>query len=303
MYYYRAFNLQLNSEVELPLTPSPPAAGDITFRFTPPDVQAGPPLHMAWSYHVTPRLATLDYAELGTLTLIEGREIRITLKHNADTTLLPSYLTGTAMAVLLYQRGLIVLEASAVVLAGKAVVLLSNKDGGKSTLAAVLHRRGHNLLADSFTAIDFSHGKPVVLPAFPMIQLDPQAVAAIGEDPAHLQRLHPHAERCLLQVTEGFSDAPAPLCLIFRLQTGIDNNVSYLPLQAALATVIYNSYPNSLLQPSGIEYLRQCSRLVSTTAVCQLTRRYDLSDLPEQAQMVEGTLLGQSSIMTRKQKN
>lgn len=287
MFSYYAYNLAIRSEIELPQLLPGGSEADVVVRLNGYDPMVGPPQEMARAYHVTPKFATLDYAGLGTLTVREGREIAITLLPDADTSLLPLYLTGTALAVLLYQRGLLVLRASAVAMGGRGVIFMASSGGGKSALAATLHRRGHQLLAEDVTAIDMRAQCPVVIPAYPALLLDPDTSAAVGGEAATLRPIHPMMQKGLRIVERGFADTPVPLRMAYYLHPGADNNIGYVPLQIGLAAVMHQSYPNCLLQPAGIEYLRLCSRLVGAVPVCELTRRCALEDLPELVQMVE----------------
>ncbi|MEJ1968579.1 MAG: hypothetical protein WDN03_08115 [Rhizomicrobium sp.] len=73
------------------------------------------------------------------------------------------FLLGTAFGVLLYQRGRIVLHASAVQVGGSAVLFCGKSGAGKSTIAAVLNKRGYALVTDDVCCIDFdTEGRPVV---------------------------------------------------------------------------------------------------------------------------------------------
>lgn len=276
MYHHRVYNLGVSSEIELPYFPQAPAGGDVVIRLCPPDTHAGPPPNMRQMFHVTPRLATLSYAGLGTLVVRDGRAIDVRLLPDADTTHLALYLAGIAMAVLLYQRGLLVLRASAVAVGCRAVVLIAGPLEGESALAAALCRQGHTLLADGITAIDMAAGHPMLIPALTYEHVSsPLPVHPAGEKPEGL-RMYTRAETMV------------PLQVIYDIQPGDDNNIAYIPLQAGLAAISRHSYPTCLLQPGGIEHLRLCSRLVGAVAVCELTQGPSLDDLPELTQMIEG---------------
>ncbi len=63
------------------------------------------------------------------------------------------YLLGTAMGVLLMQRGMVPMHGSTVDINGGGVVFTGVSGAGKSTMAAGLRRLGHSLLADDVSAI------------------------------------------------------------------------------------------------------------------------------------------------------
>lgn len=287
MYSYCAFSLSISSTIELPQLPPATAGGDVHIRLAPRDPRAGPPPDMPYAYHVTPRLATLDYAGLGTLVVSGGRAITARLLPEADERRLPPLITGAALAILLYQRGLVALQASAVAIHGRAVVLMAAGGQGVAALAAELHRNGHAPLADEITAIDLRARQPVVIPAAPTLLRDARAAAAPGRDPAAPRPLPYNSQELVGQAGPRGACAPVPLAVVYDLHTRGDNNIGYIPLQAGLTAVTRHSYPDCLLQPGGIDHLRQCSRLVGAVAVCELARRLDSGDLPELAQMIE----------------
>lgn len=292
MYHYSAFNLRISSPIELPWLPPADDGADIIISFAPRDPHAGPPPAMEHAFHVTPRVGLLDYAELGRLTLVEGRELRVALLPHADESRLPEYIMGPALAVLLYQRGLLVLRASAVGIGGAAILFLAGSGGGKSTLAAKLYQRGHELLAEDVAAVDMSGSFPRLIPAPPMLQLDASTAASLSlaQSPARLGRPQPAKG---VSLVEQLPAAATPLGAVYALRKGEQNGISFLPLQAGLAAVAHHSYPACLLLPSSRDYLRLCSRLVGAVPVCQFTRRYDLGELAEQAGMLEEHLQAQ----------
>lgn len=286
MYHYSAFNLGISSPLELPLMPVAENGTDVVITLGSCDPQAGPPPAMDHAFHVTPRFATLDYAGVGTLTVRDGRKLCVRLLPGADESRLPGLLTGAALAVLLYQRGLLVLKASAVAVNGAAVVLMAGSGRGKSTLAAKLCQQGHRLLADDITAIDISKGPPRVIPAAPLLKLDPQIAAALGLAHVSVPGVSGNEGKEVFLVENSFAATPTPIGAVYHLFPGSDNNIGYIPLQAGLTAVSYHSYPGCLLQPSTLDHLRQYSRLVGAVPVCELTRRGSLDELAEQAQMI-----------------
>jgi hypothetical protein len=72
----------------------------------------------------------------------------------ADTADFLTFLMGPVLAGVLLLRGFLPLQAAAVELAGRRVLLAGPAGAGKSTLAAVLLRQGAHLLADRFAVLD-----------------------------------------------------------------------------------------------------------------------------------------------------
>jgi hypothetical protein len=287
VYRYSAYQLTIASPVQLPDLPTAADGDDVRIQLQRSDPHAGPPPGMAAAFHVTPRFATLAYAGLGTLTVRNGCELAVTPLPDADEAQLPTALTGAALAVLLYQRGLLVLQASAMAIDGVAAVFLAGGGSGKSTLAAKLHQRGHTLVAEDITAIELRAGPPAVIPAAPLLRLDGATSLRLGIEARADPSQGAATRKGVRLVEHGFARAQAPLGVIYHLHIGGDNNIAHVPLQTGLAAVLYHSYPACLLQPGGIEHLQRCSRLVGAVPVCELIRRDDLCELPELVQMIE----------------
>jgi hypothetical protein len=73
----------------------------------------------------------------GTLQVSHGRSIVVDAD-NADDRTAALWVLGPAMGVLLQQRGVLVLHASAVTMDGGVVAFLGHSGWGKSTMAAAM---------------------------------------------------------------------------------------------------------------------------------------------------------------------
>src|SRR5262249_24053304 len=116
--------------------------------------------------------AYLFWHQLGKFRVRGGMEVTIDALPGIDDALIRLPLLGTVLAVLLHQRGLLTLHASAVEINGQAAAFIGTKGAGKSTIAAMLHARGHRLIADDIVAMDLTDPqKPLLLPGFPQFKL------------------------------------------------------------------------------------------------------------------------------------
>jgi hypothetical protein len=300
IYSYNAYSLGINSELLLPeLQASAGVASDVSIRFG----------HIDWSpaqtveaeeefcFEVTPDEAHFFWAHLGKFRVKSGVEIVIDPIPDVEQRLLRLPLLGTILAVLLHQRGYLVLHASSVAIDGGALIFLGNKGWGKSTMAATLYGRGHLLISDDVVAIKFEEsGVPIVIPGFPQFKLYPEAVlSSLGDDYETLPELAEGYEKRGRPVTERFAQQPLPLKGLYALGCGLTSTLTALTPQAALLTLIANSYMarfgKQLL--NGVEasaHLHQCSKLIRQMPVYRLERPRALPLLPEVAKLVEDHL-------------
>jgi hypothetical protein len=302
MYYYSAYGLTIRSFMPLPelqsaLSTQPDieiSQGTVDWQ---PEVSSD-----TWDHFQVSRQdeAYLYWRVVGKFRVRAGREIVIEPNSEVKEKVIRLPLLGAVLAMVLHQRRLLVLHASAIAIGNHAAVFLGRKGQGKSTMAAALFGRGHRLLTDDVTAVDLRHPEqPMILPGFPQIKLWPEAAtAALGDDPRDLVRVHPEVEKRARPTIENFLQVPLPLKRLYILDSGTAIAIQSLTPAQALIQLIANSYIPSLLGNSFIQtenasdHLQQCTRL--TADVRQLTRPRSLDLLPGVAQQVEDDMAHQT---------
>jgi hypothetical protein len=298
-YSYSAFGLTIRSAVALPeFRGHSDARPDVVIRSAIVD---GPHPKSALAgclagcyFHLASREACFFWESVGTFQVRDGKEIVVERAAGAEESLIRLPLLGVVMAVLLHQRGLLVLHGSAVALNDRAVVFLGGKGYGKSTLAATLYGRGHALLADDIVALALGPaGEVLVLPGFPQFKLWPDAAeSALGEDPNTLPRLATGYEKRARRVPERFAEGPLQLGAIYTLADGPAVKAERLQAQRALVPLIGHSYAarfgSRLLHGGGAaSHLLECTRLVRAVPIYSLERPSALPLLLDAARLVE----------------
>lgn len=292
MHAYVAYGLGIRSELELPeLTPGA-APVDVVVRRRP--VAEVPPAGGPADALVraTRDEACLRWPEVGAFLVRGGREILLDPSPGADATLLRAYLLGPVLALLLHQRGLLVLHASGVAVDGAAVLFLGGSGRGKSTTVAVLHARGHPLLADDAIAVDLAAapGAPAALPGFPQLKLWPDALASLGETPEALPRIHARAVKRARRLA-GVAAGPRPLRRLYVLGDGDDLRIEPLHGHPAVFELVQHAYiAPALARLGSATHLAQCVRLAAAVPVHRLRRPRSLARLEELAAFVEADL-------------
>lgn len=240
------------------------------------------------SSHATAEEIHLFWKDAGAFLVRGGREIVVDPVPGVEDRVLRLCILGPALAMLLHQRGWLVLHASAVDIAGRAVAFLGGPGEGKSTMAAAMHARGHRLLADDVTAVRFVADHPTVFPAFPQLKLWPESAVALGNDPGPLPRLEPGLEKRSLRASRGFLSTPLTLKHIYVLAEGKTPHSEPLRPQQALVKLIGHSYAGRLLRNvKASAHFFDCAELVNNVAVSSLERPRSLPALPDVARLVE----------------
>jgi hypothetical protein len=296
MYCYTAYGLQISSEFCLPELLPGEIESDIIIR---EGAVVLPPNGAETGKEIRPPSTEsyLSWEGVATFLMRDGCEIIVEPAAHVDERVLRLFLLGSALGVLLHQRGLLVLHASAVSVNAGAVAFIGWKGWGKSTTAAALHARGHGLIADDVVAMDMrGSAAPIVYPGFPQLKLWPEAVASLGDAPESLPRLHPQNEKRARRVDDGFSNIPLPLTQIYILDAGSTLEISSVSAQEAFMQLVRHSYALRFLGTTGVTaaHFKQCALLASRVPISCLKRPASLEALPELAHLIEEHVIYQS---------
>jgi len=297
VYTYNAYGLGVHSSLPLPeLTSLAEVEPDILITTGRLDRPPSNPDTPNTYTDFTADEAYLFWNNLGAFLIRGGKEIIIDPFPDVEERLIRLPLLGTVLGILLHQRGLLVLHASAIAIADEAVVFVGAKGLGKSTTAAALYARGHELIADDVVAIDMSDPRsPVVIPGFPQMKLWPESLSALGDDPSLLPQLADGYDKRARHITERFARKRLPLKYIFALSRGDQASLKPASLQEAVTQVIAHSYVSRygeqlLNGAQAASHLLQSTSLLRNVPVYFLQRSDSLSMLPATVGLIEDHL-------------
>jgi hypothetical protein len=288
VFSYVAYGLGIHSALELPELAPGSSRPDVVVRLghvpgVPSDPPEGDPV-----CRTSAEETCLHWADVGAILVRHGREITLDPRPGVPADLLRLYLLGPVLGLLLHQRGLLVLHASAVALDGGVVAFLGHSGHGKSTTAATLHARGHAVVADDVVAVDLgASGGPSALPGFPQLNLWPDAVTALGETPENLPRVHAGEEK-RARVVDIAATTPQPLRRLYVLANADSPTLEPLLGHAAVFELLQHSYVAPVLEQLGSSgFLARCARLAAAVPVRRLGRPRSLERLGELAALIE----------------
>jgi hypothetical protein len=282
--------LGIDSEIRLSALAEGRAAADVRVRRGEARFPAVAGERRSW---FTKSETLLRYEGVGVLRITAGREIMADPAEGADDATLELFILGPGLAVLLHQRGLQVLHASAVTVEdGKAVAFLGMSGWGKSTMAGALAKRKHKLLADDMVAVLLESGRPMALPGFSRLKLGLEAATALGYPGRELPPLLPDDARRDIRVEADPSAAARPLKRIYVLAVAETPSIELLKPQDAMVELIRHSFLARCLKATegSAAHLQVCAALVSHVPICRLKRPRRLGQIGEVAQMVEADL-------------
>lgn len=284
---YFAYGLGIQSDLVLPQFLPHDGPCDVTIELTDRDIPA-PDLEGREEYHDINKTSALLYLnEIGKFLIEGGTKITVVLNPDADLGVVQVIIIGTMMAILLFQRGRLVLHGSAIRIGDRAVAFLGTSGAGKSTIAAALTRRGHTLITDDVAPIDLSGERPFIVPGYPMVKVDMNSARQLGIETSNLAVLPTKKQKFGCQAADDYQESPCLLSHIFALD--YDDVPSFKPLapQDAFLTILNNTPPTMWGIDGDSAHFQLCGQLLRQTPLSLFVRDYNLSALDAHARMIE----------------
>ncbi len=276
MFHYYAFGLEIASEIELPGMTD--GSGDPDVKFTLGKVDhtmvtgaevEGP------NYRVKDNDVYLWWDDIGKVKISGGKHVTvepIADLNDSETINLIPFLLGPVMAMLLHQRGYLVLHGSSVKINGAAVAFLGHRGNGKSTTAIHLYKEGYPLVTDDILAIKFDkEGLPLVYPGYPHARLNEDSYNQVKDNTDILTPIKTIAGKVFCDASNNFSPKPVTLKRIYVIEKGDEMEVSLLKSQENLIDLIRHSVANRIFQhTTQRENLIHCAQLVNNVCLRRL---------------------------------
>ena len=293
MYSYIAYGLSISSELPLPeLVPCEQVA-DVVIRLGRIERLPTNLDYTGIRYWSISADRYYYYLEgVGTFLVQKGREIVVDPEKDVGEQILRAHLLSWILGVLLHQRGLLVLHASAVMVNGVSVAFLGRSGWGKSTTAAALHKCGYHIVADDIVALEVRDAAcPLIYPAFPRIKLCSDAAISLGVDFEKLTIFDPQDDRREYFVPHEFLATPLSLKRMYVLAEGTPLEIEVLGFHEAFEGLVDHSHATvlSLLRVTDTmaSHFYQCWKLLASVPICRLKRQFSLSTLPKLTKLIE----------------
>ncbi|WP_031525668.1 serine kinase [Dyadobacter crusticola] len=224
MHYYKAFGLTVFSEIPLP-------------ELSEGDCNASPDLLIRTAAFELPDLSktqvyrrgiralfgenagdlVLHWPGIASFKAIAGNEL-IVNPFVKDPNLISLFTVSEAIGLILFQRGLLLLHASSVLVGAEAWCFMGTPGAGKSTTAAAFIKAGGRLLSDDLTAIQIGeNGSISVLPAYPQLKIWDKTVAGLQYNREVLEPVSEGVNKFSFQPKFDFPDQPVTLSKIIFL--------------------------------------------------------------------------------------
>lgn len=296
MLHYRAFGLNISSEVELPGMIEIDHNSEFQVKISLNEVNIPEYDIDSPNYLVDGKNVYLWWDRIGKVKVSDGNQIIIDTSSNFDytneTSIIP-FLLGPVMSILLYQRGLLVLHGSSIKVNNGAIAFLGYRGLGKSTTAINLYKKGYPLITDDILAVNFNReGLPIIYPGYPHVRLSDDSFDNIKGATNILTPIRTYAGKVFCDASKGFSPEPVELKRIYIMEKGEKTNISSFKSQEGVVNLIRYSTANRVMQDHNDQAnnLIQCANLINNTIISRLEIVHSFKDLPDMVKLIENDL-------------
>ena len=287
MHSYRVAGLAVASEIELPgaIPARDVDLPTVTVRAAAVPASLPDATKKGATWQISGDRFLFQVPDVARFLLSGGREIVFEAAPGIAPADVAVFLTGTVFGILLHQRGEIVLHASAVRVAGKAVLFCGPSGAGKSTLAAALAQRGFPSVSDDLCAITLAGAVPMVQPDGRHLKLWAQAIEKLDLAERCGAAVRNRLQKFFVEPAVALAE-PLPLGAVYALRetrpplkAGIERpNV----VDAALL-LRRNAYRPLMVNRMGqrADYFRAATAIANVAGIFHLTRALNFAAMPE----------------------
>lgn len=298
MYHYKAFNLHFITPFECPELIEIHEDNDlekvrIEFGKTPENLDTT--LNETPTFQSNNEEILLQLKTVGNYYIAHGNKIIIEKKDETiSNDSIRLYLFGSAIGALLFQKGYLVLHASAIKTSKGAVLFCGNSGAGKSTTVQEFIKRGYDKLSDDTIALyyDEKEKKIMCIPSYPQSKLWQQSLDILDYKNDNLKQVNEEIEKYVYSTKDSFCKEKAiSLYSIFVLSTHQKNEVKILDVNGMNKFIVVKNqtYRKRFIEKLDLNknYLKLLTITANQSLVKQLLRPSTSNSLKEIADKIE----------------
>ena len=296
-YFYKVYGFTIVSDIVLPeLLPMEVTleTPEVSVRIGQVPSQINNAIEKNESYQAARHEFLMQVPGVGRYYVANGNSIIIEPERKAEKHLVRIYLLGTACGVLLFQRGVLPIHGSAVVIHDCGVVFTGLSGAGKSTLLAACRKNGYQYLSDDVAAVTVDKkGAAWIHAAYPQQKLWRDSAKAVGVDIASLTPFFVGngKDKFSVPAHKGFYPLSIPLAVVYKIQPERRQEVVIQSLVGfdKLKVLMSQTYRLELLDGLGLTemHFKLCASVARQVAVSQLIRPDGVFSMEEQILLIQ----------------
>ena len=279
-YIYRAYDLVIRSSLELPMLMRTDCASiDLVIEESPVS-----PLGLDHADVVKPLSQVneeslwFDVPGIARFLVERGKRITYEPYQEASSDSIQSYLLGSCLSTIFYQKQQLVFRAFSVCVNDKScAVFLGSCSEGKSTVAAMLNKKCYPLLSDDFCVIT---SDLMVMPGLSQLKLWRNTLPKIGVEQGSLKRVRSEIDKYVLPVEHCATNSPRTVTTMYLLTA---HNINKVVLEEVSGFAKFNSLTNMSYRPQFvgklIEKKTYMDLIVALSNKVRLVRVYHANSL------------------------
>lgn len=292
IYRYKAFGLNIESEIEIPEFLAGNNNPDITIKTGVIPGQLPDPLFKGVRFEASPGQFLLNVDHIAGFYAEGGVRIIIQPYGDAEPADVRLFLLGSAFGALIHQRGMLPMHGSSISINGKGYIFSGVSGAGKSTLAAGLLGRGYHLLSDDISVVSLDNSnKPIIYAGYPGVKLWADSLTKLGMEPERYARVRTKLNKHHMLVQGQFHSEALTLGGVYILHT---KNSDGIDLENLKGIEKFNALKNNTYRLNFIKglgnteaHFRHLSALAANCSVKRITRSSKSFALDEILDVVE----------------
>lgn len=293
MHRYRISGLTVASEIALPgAWPLDCGTPDVVIRQGSVAPTLADPAISTMHWEANEACFLLRAVGTASILIERGDTITFEPEAGAPAAACAAYLQGTAMGILLNQRGGIVLHAGAVAVNGRAMLFCGDSGEGKSTLVAALSMLGYPALSDDVSLITFdADAQPFVSADARQLKLSDEAIRATRLEARRGDAIPLRGAKSYVTAPLQSCTGELPLGAIYLLRSvaAAPDRIVRLDTANAIQQVGRNAHRARTLRRMGqsARYFAAGVKMIRHANVYTLERQRCISRLSDTAAMLE----------------
>jgi len=218
-YYFKAFGLNIESEFPFQGIKIPEKGFfdiDVIKTSIPDHLESIE--HKSVSFESNDKQFLLRIHNVATFLIENGKKVSIDPSPNAENREIELFFMGSAMAVILMQKGIVPFHGSAFEKNGKCIIISGHSGAGKSSLLRYFISEGYKALTDDVCALSVKNDKVILSPSYPSSKIWSDVMTAFNLEQNENKQIRPNINKYQQSFLENFYNKPLEVDSIYILR-------------------------------------------------------------------------------------